>query len=83
MEYKIEVNRLVISILLSLAIGFLQISYAQGQQGEPTLKQVIEVPAAETVAQQDEKKATATENAVGASWRTCRIGLFLIHIFSI
>ncbi len=65
MEYKIGIIRFFISILLSLTIGFLQVSYAQGQQGEPTLKQVIEEPAEKTVAQQDEKKATAPSKPQG------------------
>jgi hypothetical protein len=44
MKYQISVMRAVVIILLTLASGYSNFSYAESPKGEPTLKQVIEKP---------------------------------------
>ena len=42
MKYQIDVMRAIVVMLLTLASGYSELSYAESQTGEPTLKQVIE-----------------------------------------
>jgi len=51
--------------LTALALGYSQLSYAESQEGEPTLKQVIEEPDKKAVAKEEGKKTTSPSKPLG------------------
>lgn len=65
MKNQIYVMRAFFILLLALVLGYSQFSLAESQEGEPTLKQVLEEPAAETVAKEKDKKAAVPSKPLG------------------
>ena len=65
MKYQIGVMRAVVIILLTLASGYSQFSYAESHKGEPTLKQVIEQPDKDEAAKEGDEKSTTPSKPLG------------------
>ncbi len=65
MKYQIDVMRVVVFMLLTLALSYSQFSYAQSQEGEPTLKQIIEKPDEKVAVKEEEQKTSAPSKPLG------------------
>jgi MscS family membrane protein len=65
MKYQVNVMRAIVIMLLTLASGYSQSSWAANQSGEPTLKQVIEEPAKEKTVKKEGEKGTAPSKPLG------------------
>lgn len=62
---QISALRAVVIMLLTLALGYSQPSFAETQKGEPTLKQVIEKPDEKEATKKKDKKSTAPSKPLG------------------
>ncbi len=65
MKYQIDVMRAVVIMLLTLASGYSQFSYAESHKVEPTLKQVIEDADEKEIAKEGDKKGKAPSKLPG------------------
>ena len=65
MKYTISVMRAVVIILLTLASGYSEFSYADSHNVEPTLKQVIEQPNEDEAANTGDKNVTTPSKPLG------------------
>jgi len=65
LKYQINVMRATVIMLVTLALGYSQVSYAEGQKGEPTLKQVLEEPEEKVATEKEEEKSTVPSKPPG------------------
>jgi MscS family membrane protein len=65
MKYQVGVMRAVVIILLTLASGYSKFSYAEGQEGKPTLKQVIEQPGKDEAVKIEDENSTTPSKHLG------------------
>ena len=65
MKYQIDVKRAVVIMLLTLASGYSQFSYAENHTVEPTLKQVFEETDENAIASEGDKKGSAPSKPPG------------------
>ena len=65
LKYQANVMRAGVMVLVTIALGYLQVSDAQSQEGEPTLKQVLEKPVVDVTAEKQKVESAVPPKLPG------------------